>query len=57
MRSILVIDDNPAVAQALGLLFGLHDICLLYTSLAAGDQIVVSGTDAFNGAQRVILSH
>jgi DNA-binding NtrC family response regulator len=26
MRSILVIDDNPAVAQALGLLFSLHDI-------------------------------
>jgi DNA-binding NtrC family response regulator len=26
MRSVLVIDDNPAVAQALGLLFGLHDI-------------------------------
>lgn len=25
--------------------------------LAAGDQIVVSGTDAFNGADRVILSH
>jgi len=25
--------------------------------LSAGDQIVVSGTDAFNGAQRVILSH
>jgi HlyD family secretion protein len=25
--------------------------------LAAGDQIVVSGTDAFNGAERVILSH
>ena len=25
--------------------------------LAVGDQIVVSGTDAFNGAQRVILSH
>jgi HlyD family secretion protein len=25
--------------------------------LAAGDQIVISGTDAFNGAQRVILSH
>jgi len=24
--------------------------------LAAGDQIVVSGTDAFNGAERVILS-
>jgi DNA-binding NtrC family response regulator len=26
MRTILVIDDNPAVAQALTLLFGLHDI-------------------------------
>ena len=25
--------------------------------LSAGDQIVISGTDAFNGAQRVILSH
>jgi HlyD family secretion protein len=25
--------------------------------LSAGDQIVTSGTDAFNGAQRVILSH
>jgi HlyD family secretion protein len=25
--------------------------------LAAGDQIVISGTDAFNGAERVILSH
>jgi DNA-binding NtrC family response regulator len=26
MRSVLVIDDNPAVTQALSLLFGLHDI-------------------------------
>src|SRR5258707_8248978 len=26
MRTVLVIDDNPAVAQALILLFGLHDI-------------------------------
>jgi DNA-binding NtrC family response regulator len=26
MRSVLVIDDNPAVPQALGLLFRLHDI-------------------------------
>src|SRR6202166_814397 len=26
MRTVLVIDDNPAVAQALTLLFGLHDI-------------------------------
>jgi hypothetical protein len=28
MRTVLVIDDNPAVAQALALLFGLHDIGL-----------------------------
>jgi DNA-binding NtrC family response regulator len=26
MRTVLIIDDNPAVAQALGLLFGLHEI-------------------------------
>jgi len=26
MRSVLIIDDNPAVGQALGLLFRLHDI-------------------------------
>ena len=26
MRTILIIDDNPAVAQALQVLFGLHDI-------------------------------
>jgi DNA-binding NtrC family response regulator len=26
MRTVLIIDDNPAVAQALTLLFGLHDI-------------------------------
>ena len=26
MRTVLIIDDNPAVAQALELLFGLHDI-------------------------------
>jgi DNA-binding NtrC family response regulator len=26
MRTLLIIDDNPAVAQALSLLFGLHDI-------------------------------
>jgi HlyD family secretion protein len=25
--------------------------------LAVGDQVVISGTDAFNGAQRIILSH
>jgi DNA-binding NtrC family response regulator len=29
MRTVLVIDDNPAVAQALELLFGLHEIRML----------------------------
>jgi DNA-binding NtrC family response regulator len=32
MRTLLVIDDNPAVAQALELLFGLHDIKTLAAS-------------------------
>jgi DNA-binding NtrC family response regulator len=32
MRTLLVIDDNPAVAHALGLLFGLHDIRTLSAS-------------------------
>jgi DNA-binding NtrC family response regulator len=32
MRTVLVIDDNPAVAQALLLLFGLHDIRTLTAS-------------------------
>jgi DNA-binding NtrC family response regulator len=32
MRTVLVIDDNPAVAQALSLLFGLHDIRTLMAS-------------------------
>ncbi len=26
MRTVLVVDDNPAVSTALGMLFGLHDI-------------------------------
>jgi DNA-binding NtrC family response regulator len=32
MRTVLVIDDNPAVSQALGVLFGLHDIRTLAAS-------------------------
>jgi len=32
MRTVLIIDDNPAVAQALQLLFGLHDIRTLSAS-------------------------
>ncbi len=37
MRTVLVIDDNPAVGTALGMLFGLHDITTLTaTSPQAG---------------------
>jgi DNA-binding NtrC family response regulator len=37
MRTVLVIDDNPAVGTALGMLFGLHDITTLTAaSPAAG---------------------
>jgi DNA-binding NtrC family response regulator len=32
MRTVLVVDDNPAVTQALKLLFGLHDIRTLHAS-------------------------
>jgi DNA-binding NtrC family response regulator len=35
MRTVLVIDDNPAVAQALSLLFGLHDIRTLSAATPA----------------------
>jgi DNA-binding NtrC family response regulator len=35
MRTVLVIDDNPAVAQALSLLFGLHDIRTLAAATPA----------------------
>jgi HlyD family secretion protein len=29
----------------------------ILSGLQVGDQIVISGTDAFNGAKRVILTH
>ena len=35
MRTVLIIDDNPAVPQALGVLFGLHDIETVAASSAA----------------------
>jgi DNA-binding NtrC family response regulator len=35
MRTVLVIDDNPAVAQALSLLFGLHEIHTLSAQSSA----------------------
>lgn len=37
MRTVLVIDDNPAVGTALDVLFGLHDIrAVIATSPAQG---------------------
>src|SRR6204780_4403131 len=60
MRSVLVIDDNPAVAQALSLLFGLHDIRTLTAftpqkGLAAlaherGDLVIADTTSGEEGA-------
>ena len=42
MRTILVIDDNPAVANALKLLFGLHDIKTLAASATAQGLALVA---------------
>ena len=41
MRTILVIDDNPAVSQALELMFALHDIRTLSAATpAAGLELL-----------------
>jgi len=42
MRTVLVIDDNPAVAQALELLFGLHDIRTVAASTPESGLAVLS---------------
>ena len=42
MRTVLVIDDNPAVAQALELLFGLHDIRTVAAPTPASGLAVLS---------------
>src|SRR6201985_3026844 len=44
MRTVLVIDDNPAVAQALSLLFGLHDIRTL-TAFTPEKGLATLGTE------------
>jgi DNA-binding NtrC family response regulator len=44
MRTVLVIDDNPAVAQALSLLFGLHDIRTL-TAFTPEKGLAMLGTE------------
>src|SRR6202050_1410632 len=47
MRTVLVIDDNPAVGQALGLLFHLHDIRTL--AAATPEQgLALRARDVFN---------
>ena len=51
MRTVLVIDDNPAVAQALSLLFGLHDIRTL--AAATPEQgLAAAGTRARRSGHR-----
>lgn len=42
MRTVLVIDDNPAVPQALDLLFGLHDIRTLTASTPESGLAIVA---------------
>ncbi|HET9033407.1 MAG TPA: sigma-54 dependent transcriptional regulator [Dokdonella sp.] len=43
MRTVLVIDDNPAVGTALDVLFGLHDIrTVIATSPAQGLELLAS---------------
>ncbi len=52
-----VVHDNVAERRPVQL--GAASIAKveILEGLSVGDQIVISGTDAFNGAQRVILSH
>jgi HlyD family secretion protein len=47
------------IAQRMPVRLGAASIAKveILDGLSVGDQIVISGTDAFNGAQRVILSH
>ena len=46
MRTVLVIDDNPAVAEALKLLFGLYEIrTLAATTPAEGLAAARGGVD------------
>src|SRR5271156_2460872 len=42
MRTVLVIDDNPAVAEALTLLFGLYDIRTLAAATPVGGLEIVA---------------
>jgi len=45
MRTVLVIDDNPAVGTALSLLFGLHDITTLTAASPDAGLAILAGTE------------
>ncbi len=68
MRTVLIIDDNPAVAQALALLFRMHDIRTLAASTPADgietaaredvDLVIADmnfGADTTSGAEGEVL--
>jgi HlyD family secretion protein len=52
-----VVNDNVAERRPVRLGAASMSKVEILEGLNLGDRIVVSGTDAFNGAQRVILSH
>ena len=52
-----VVHDNVAERRPVRLGAASMSKVEILEGLNVGDHIVVSGTDAFNGAQRVILSH
>jgi HlyD family secretion protein len=52
-----VVHDNVAERRPVQLGAASVAKVEILEGLSVGDQIVISGTDAFNGAQRVILSH
>ena len=52
-----VVNDNVAERRPVQLGAASTAKVEVLDGLKAGDRIVISGTDAFNGAQRVILSH
>jgi HlyD family secretion protein len=52
-----VVRGNVAERRAISLGAASLDKVEILGGLSAGDEIVTSGTDAFNGANRVILSH
>ncbi len=55
--SVYVVRDNVAQRQSVQLgAAGMQNVEVL-GGLAAGDQVVVSGAEAFNGADRVAITH